>query len=135
MVQRHPARENPQQAAVRLDPALIEVLESAARLPQLVPDAVLLGDIEAGVRQLIRRVPLEVTELHLPSGVGVRVPTPDETLRITTFLIVRHNQVRDYLDVAALADRYGLDHAAGVLARIDELCADQHDGEGRGVAS
>jgi hypothetical protein len=176
---------------VHLRPELLEVLESAARLQQLVPDAVLvggsaaaayaghrlsfdhdhvindlrdrfdvvlealesegewvtnrvrpgkiilgqLGDIEAGVRQLIRRTPLEVAEMRLPSGASVRVPTPDETLRIKAFMIVKRNQVRDYLDVAALADRYGLEHAASVLDRIDDFYADQHDGEGRGVAS
>ena len=180
-------REDP---GATLDPALVEVLESAARLQQLVPDAVLvggsaaaayaghrvsfdhdhvledlrsrfdvvlealesegdwvtnrvqpgkiilgrLGDIEAGVRQLIRRTPLEVTELRLPSGASVRVPTAEETLRIKAFLIVRRNQVRDYLDVAALADRYGIAHAAAVLSRIDDYYADQHD-DGDGVAS
>ena len=143
---------------------LVRVLESAARLQEIVPDAVLvvgsaaalwanhrssfdhdhvladlstrfdavleaieatdgwvtnrvtpgkiilgdLGDIESGIRQLIRNRPLEVTEVSLPSGHVLRVPTPDETLRIKGYLIVRRNQVRDYLDVAALADRYGL---------------------------
>jgi len=47
---------------------------------------------------------------------------------------VRRNQTRDYLDVAALADRYGLHEAAEVLARIDDYYADQHGG-GRGVAA
>lgn len=176
--------------ASTLDPGLIAVLESAARLQALVPDAILvggsaaaayaghrlsfdhdhvladlrerfevvlealesegewvtnrvrpgkiilgrIGDIEAGVRQLIRRTPLEVAELRLPSGATVRVPTPDETLRIKAFLIVRRNQVRDYLDVVALADRYGVEHAASVLRRMDNFYADQHGG-GDGVAS
>ena len=65
----------------------------------------------------------------------MRVPTPDETLRGKAFLIVKRNQVRDYLDVAALADQYGIDHAATVLARIDDFYADQHDGQGQGLAS
>lgn len=47
---------------------------------------------------------------------------------------MRRNQTRDYLDVAALADRYGIHAAAGVLARIDDYYADQHGG-GRGVAA
>jgi hypothetical protein len=171
-------------------PSLDDVLESAARLQEVVPDAVLvggsaaawhaghrisfdhdhvladlrdrfdivleaiertdgwvtnrvvpgkiilgeLGDIEAGVRQMIRRRPLEVTEVELPSGRRVRVPTLDEILRVKAFLIVRRNQTRDYLDVAALADHAGLDHAASVLARMDAYYADQH-GEGDGVAS
>jgi len=47
---------------------------------------------------------------------------------------VRRNQTRDYLDVAALADRQGLHEAAGILARIDDYYEDQHGG-GRGVAA
>jgi hypothetical protein len=35
---------------------------------------------------------------------------------------------------AALADRYGLHEAAGILARIDHYYTDQHGG-GRGVAA
>jgi hypothetical protein len=171
-------------------PELLAVLESASRLQQKVPDAVLvggsaaalyaghrdsydhdhvltdlrdrfdvvlealeaegdwvtnrvvpgkiilgqLGDIEAGVRQLIRLRPLETTRVTLPSGRELTVPTGEETLRIKGFLIVRRNQTRDYLDVAALADRYGMHEAAGVLARIDDYYADQHGG-GRGVAA
>jgi hypothetical protein len=93
-----------------------------------------LGDIEAGVRQLIRARPLETAEVLLPSERTLRVPTAEETLRIKGFLVVRRNQTRDYLDVAALADRYGIEAAAEVLARIDEYYADQHQG-GHGVAA
>lgn len=93
-----------------------------------------LGDIEAGVRQMIRTRPLEVDQLTLPSGRALRVPTADETLRIKGFLIVGRNQTRDYLDVAGLTYRCGTGHAAGVLAGIDEYYQDQH-GEGRGVAA
>jgi diaminopimelate decarboxylase len=170
--------------------ALRTVLESAARLQELVPDAVLvggsaaalyaghrdsfdhdhvmtdlagrfdrvlealesegewvtnrvqpgkiilgqLGDVEAGVRQMIRKRPLETTQLILPSGRTLRVPTADETLRIKAFLVVRRNQTRDYLDVAALAERYGVDESADVLSNIDDYYADQH-GNGRGVAA
>jgi hypothetical protein len=170
---------------------LVRVLESAARLQEAVPDAVLvggsaaalwanhrssfdhdhvledlstrfdavleaieatdgwvtnrvtpgkiilgdLGDIESGVRQLIRNRPLEVTEVSLPSGHLLRVPTPDEALRIKGYLIVRRNQVRDYLDVAALADRYGIAHAAGVLQHIDVYYSDQRGPESQDVAT
>jgi len=171
-------------------PELLAVLESASRLQQVVPDAVLvggsaaalyaghrdsydhdhvladlrdrfevvlealesegewvtnrvvpgkvilgqLGDIEAGVRQMIRTRPLETTHVMLPSGRRLTVPTAEETLRIKGFLIVRRNQTRDYLDVAALADRYGLDQAAVALAEIDGYYADQH-AAGSGVAA
>jgi len=172
-------------------PDLVRVLESAARLQAVVPDAVLvggsaaalwashrtsfdhdhaladlnsrfdtvleaiettegwvtnrvtpgkvilgeLGEIESGVRQLIRSKPLEVTEVKLPSGQELRVPTPEETLRIKGYLIVRRNQVRDYLDVAALSDRYGMPHSARVLAGIDQYYSDQRGAGAEGVAT
>jgi len=170
---------------------LVRVLESAARLQEVVPDAVLvggsaaalwanhrssyyhdhvlqdlsarfdavleaieatdgwvtnrvtlgkiilgeLGDIESGVRQLIRNRPLEVTEVTLPSGHVLRVPTPDETLRIKGYLVVRRNQVRDYLDVAALSDRYGISRSADVLGHIDAYYSDQRGAGPKGVAT
>ena len=94
-----------------------------------------LGDIESGVRQLIRNKPLEVTQVTLPSGHVLRVPTPDETLRIKGYLIVRRNQVRDYLDVAALSDRCGIPHSANVLGHIDAYYSDQRGPESEGVAT
>jgi len=93
-----------------------------------------LGDIEAGVRQLIRARPLEAVEISLASGRTLRAPTAAETLRVKAFLIVRRNQVRDYLDVAALSDRCGLAQAAAILSDIDEYYADQR-GDGPAVAT
>jgi hypothetical protein len=83
---------------------------------------------------MIRKVPLEVATAAVPSGGEVTVPTIEETLRIKAFLVVRRNQTRDYLDLAALAERLGPDRAAEALARIDDYYADQH-GAGDGVAS
>jgi len=97
---------------------------------RVTPGKVILGNldgIEAGVRQMIRKAPLEVTKVSVPSGGEVTVPTIEETLRIKAFLAVRRNQTRDYLDLAALADRLGAEQAADVLARIDEYYADQAD--------
>lgn len=166
-------------------PSLARVLASAARLQQLVPDAVLvggtavaihvghrlfdddhvladlverfdtvlealeregdwvtnrvahgkiilgeLGGIETGLRQLIRARPLETELFELPGGQIITVPTVDECARIKAFLIVKRNQVRDYLDVAAIADKYGIDHTAAVLARIDDYYADQAPQDG-----
>jgi ribosomal protein S18 acetylase RimI-like enzyme len=118
---------------------VLEALESEGEwvTNRVVPGKVILGqlgDIEAGVRQMIRTRPLETTQVRLPSGRMLTVPTAEETLRVKGFLIVRRNQTRDYLDVAALADGYGLHDAAGVLARIDDYYTDQH-GRGRGVAA
>lgn len=94
-----------------------------------------LGDIESGVRQLIRKEPLEVVEVALPSGQMLRVPTPEETLRIKGYLVVRRNQVRDYIDVAALSDQMGIPHAAQVLRDIDRFYADQRPPGSQGVAT
>lgn len=169
-----------------MSPQLLAVLESAARLQELIPDAVLvggsaaalyaghrdsfdhdhvltdlhnrfdivlealesdgewvtnrvtpgriilgqLGDIEAGVRQMIRLRPLETTDVVLPSGRHVRVPTADEALRIKAFLIIRRNRTRDYIDVVALAARHGVDHASAILSAIDDYYADQHNRAG-----
>jgi len=165
--------------------ALIRVLESAARLQQLVPDAVLvggsaaawhaghrisfdhdhvlvdlkqrfdavlegletdpefvlnraahgkiilgeLGGIETGVRQMIRKVPLETERIALPSGHTLVVPTIAEALRIKAYLALKRNQTRDYLDIAALASDMGNDNAARVLRDIDRFYADVDRGD------
>lgn len=104
---------------------------------RVTPGKVILGNldgIEAGVRQMIRKTPLEVATVSVPSSGEVTVPTVEETLRIKAFLVVRRNQTRDYLDLAALADRLGVEKAPSVLGGIDEYYADQA-GEGDGVAS
>ena len=95
---------------------------------RVTPGKVILGNldgIESGIRQMIRTVPLETATLRLPSGALLTVPTADETLRIKAFLVVRRNQTRDYLDVAALADRAAISHAAEVLVHLDAFYADQ----------
>ena len=103
---------------------------------RVTPGKVILGNldgIEAGVRQMIRKRPLEIAEVELPSGGKVTVPTLEETLRIKAFLLVRRNQTRDYLDLAALSEHLEAS-AAAVLTQIDDYYADQHE-EGAGVAS
>ena len=102
---------------------------------RLVPNKLILGrigDIEVGVRQLIRNIPLEVAEYQLPSGGILRVPTPEETLRIKAYLLVVRNQTRDYLDVAALSDWGGIKWAAVTLADIGRFYSAQQE---EGVSS
>lgn len=99
---------------------------------RLVPGKIILGElggIETGVRQMIRARPLEVEKVLLPSGATLVVPTIEEALRIKAFLIVRRNQVRDYLDVAALSDRLGVEPAGTLLAAIDEYYVDDRSSE------
>ncbi len=176
-------------ASEGLPDGLEEVLESAARLQRLVPDAVLvggsaaayyarhrmstdhdhiledlrdrfdlvldaldregdfvlnravpgkiilgeLGGIEAGVRQMIRTRPLEVQRVRLRSGAEVTVPTLEEIARIKGYLIVKRNQMRDYLDVAALSGRFSAETIGPVLAQIDEFYADPSHADDRPV--
>ncbi|MDP1804344.1 MAG: hypothetical protein Q8K72_04195, partial [Acidimicrobiales bacterium] len=82
-----------------------------------------LGGIETGVREMIRRRPLEVEEVPLGNRV-LRVPTLEEILRIKAWLVVTRNRTRDYLDAAALSDRIGTGPAGRVLARMDEFYAE-----------
>ena len=84
---------------------------------------VILGsfeNIETGLRQLRRCRPLETERLALPEGKTLVVPTLDEILRVKAFLITNRNQTRDFLDVAALADRFGMAWGARVLSLIDQ---------------
>lgn len=164
-------------------PALQRVLESAARLQGLVPDAVLVGGsaaalhaghrdsldhdhvladladryaevldaveasdgwatsvrasrppltimgsldgIQAGLRQMRRTRPLETCEVTVAPGSTVTAPTADESLRIKAYLVVQRNAVRDYLDVVALADAVGVDHAIEILRAIDDYYDDR----------
>ncbi|MGC2374292.1 MAG: hypothetical protein WA484_10500 [Solirubrobacteraceae bacterium] len=82
-----------------------------------------LGGIETGVRQLLRSRPLETTDMEV-RGKRLVVPTAEEILRIKAWLALSRNQTRDYLDIAALADRIGLDEAAAALEVIDDYYAD-----------
>ena len=86
-----------------------------------------LGGIEASLRQLRRRRPLETQEVHIGETYVVRVPTAAETLRVKAYLVVQRNQVRDYLDVVALADRYGPASSADVLVSIDDYYLDRSE--------
>ena len=166
------------------------VLEAAARLQELVPDAVLVGGtaaayhashrvsfdddhvvaelterfdhvlraledtegwitarvkrpvlilgsldgVETGVRNLIRRRPLEVEEVTIGSR-QVRVPTLVEITRIKAWLCLIRNATRDYLDFVALADRLGPEKAADVVVLMDSYYADQQGEGGRRIAT
>lgn len=97
------------------------------------PPKTILGmesGFEAGLRQLRRQHPLEVTTVRLPSGAELVIPTHDEILRIKAYLIVNRNQVRDYLDTAALAESLGIDHARAVLQRIDNFYTELSNTDG-----
>jgi hypothetical protein len=93
-----------------------------------------LDGVETGVRNLIRRRPLEVEEVVLGSR-KVRVPTLEEMARIKAWLCLLRNATRDYLDFVALADRLGEAAAADVVLAMDEYYADQQGTGGRRIAT
>ncbi len=155
-------------------PDFDDVLEAAARLQELFPDAVSFDDdhvladlrgrfeevlqaleqtdgwvtarvrppvlilgrldgIETGIRQLIRRKPLEVEVVKVGQR-RLRVPTLAEILRIKAWLVLRRNATRDYLDLVALAERLGTE-APHVVLTLDEFYADQVGAGGARVAT
>lgn len=167
-----------------------EVLEAAARLQELVPDAVLVGGtaaahhaghrmsldddhvvadlksrfdeiladleatqgwitarvrrpvlilgrldgVETGVRNLIRRRPLEVEQVQIGRR-AVQVPTLAEIFRIKAWLCLIRNATRDYLDTAALGARLGEDSSVSQVIAMDDYYADQIGPGGRRIAT
>lgn len=89
-----------------------------------------LGGIEAGIRQMRRARPLETCEVVIEPGLIVVAPTVAESLRIKAYLVVQRNQVRDYLDVVALAEHMGLDESVRVLSDIDAFYEDRSEQTG-----
>ena len=83
-----------------------------------------LDGVETGVRNLIRRRPLEVEQVHVGDR-ALRVPTLAEIFRIKAWLCLIRNATRDYLDCAALADRLGEDASVSVVVAMDDYYADQ----------
>jgi len=101
------------------------------------PTVLILGSldgVETGVRQLIRRKPLEVEQIRVGERT-LRVPTLDEILRIKAWLALRRNATRDYLDLVALAERMGRKEAASVIIGMDEYYEDQMGPDGKRVAT
>lgn len=84
-----------------------------------------LGGIEAGLRQMRRKRPLETCEIEVAPGKTVVAPTAAEALRVKAYLVVQRNAVRDYLDVVALSTHIGEDAAVKVLADIDSYYVDR----------
>lgn len=107
---------------------LLRLRESAALQQPVAPDTV-----EAGLRQLRRSVPLETEQVALPSGHQVTVPTLAEALRVKAYLVLQRNQVRDYLDVVALAEAIG-PAAPQILIDLDRYY-DDRDQDEESVAS
>jgi len=119
--------------------ALLEQLEARDdwvtaryRKPLLIPGS--LSGVETGLRQLRRTAPLETTTVATRWG-AVRVPTPEELLRINCWLALTRNQTRDYLDIVALAQILGDTRSVAALTLFDELYRDLYRADtGRDVS-
>ncbi|MBS4727831.1 MMPL family transporter [Mycobacterium sp. SM1] len=66
-----------------------------------------------------RRSPVETTNVQLPTGDRLQIPTCAETLRFKAYLIMCRNSSRDYAEFAELVDAVEPETAAAVLAGMD----------------
>jgi hypothetical protein len=119
--------------------AVLAVLEETrgwvtARVERPVMILGRLDGIETGVRNLVRRRPLEVEEIRVGRR-KVRVPTLPEITRIKAWLCLMRNATRDYLDFVALAARQGDERAAALVLELDDYYADQLGPGGRRIAT
>ena len=108
---------------------VLEQLENLAgwRTNRLKPPVMILGNFEGvdiGIRQLIRKQPLETVEKH-----GIRIPTEAEMCRIKAWLIVSRNATRDYLDFVALCDGFDEQGLVEAMAPFDTFYPQPPDSE------
>ncbi|VAZ70858.1 Heme uptake protein MmpL11 [Mycobacterium persicum] len=66
-----------------------------------------------------RRSPVETTNVQLPTGDRLLIPTGAETLRLKGYLIMSRNSSRDYAEFADMVEAMEPDTAAVVLAGMD----------------
>ncbi|MCV7424581.1 MMPL family transporter [Mycobacterium yunnanensis] len=66
-----------------------------------------------------RRGPMETTNVLLPTGDRLEIPTGAETLRLKCYLIMCRNNARDYAEFADLVESMETQTAAVVLAEMD----------------
>jgi uncharacterized membrane protein YdfJ with MMPL/SSD domain len=77
-------------------------------------------DADADARQHYeRRSPVETTNVQLPTGDRLLIPTGAEALRLKGYLIMRRNARRDYAEFADMVNTIDPETAAVVLAGMD----------------
>jgi len=104
----------------RLELAL-DALEAAAQIEN--------GTTAPAVRRL---APIETTNVQLPTGDRLQIPTGAETLRLKGFLLLTRNSKRDYQEFADLVDTMQPSTAAVVLAALDRYYCVQPSAGGSG---
>lgn len=79
-----------------------------------------------GEKPPIERIsPMETTNVLLPTGDRLQIPTGAETLRLKSFLMLQRNSVRDYHEFAELVDSMDTNTAAEVLTGMDRYYCGQ----------
>ncbi|MEZ0339064.1 MMPL family transporter [Mycobacterium sp. pV006] len=84
-----------------------------------------VGVAAAGEGLLTRRAPLETTNVLLPTGDRLQIPTGAETLRLKGYLMMQRNTARDFREFADLVESMDVRTAAEVLANIDRYYCGQ----------
>lgn len=96
------------------------------------PPKLILGNfqgVETGIRQLMRRRPLETEQIVIAGKRSITVPTLAEMLRTKAWMIVSRNTTRDFIDFAALAERLGAESSVRILIDFDDYYSDLIRGE------
>ena len=73
-----------------------------------------------------RLTPVETTNVQLPTGDRLQIPTGAETLRLKSYLIMCRNSARDYAEFADLVDSMETQTAAVVLSGMDRYYCGRH---------
>jgi heme transporter len=73
-----------------------------------------------------RRSPMETTNVQLPTGDRLQIPTGAETLRLKSYLVMCRNSTKDFAEFAELVDSMETHTAAVVLAAMDRYYSGDH---------
>jgi heme transporter len=92
--------------------------------------SVALEALEVDAHNLVatveRRSPVETTNIQLPTGDRLQIPTGAETLRLKGYLLMCRNSSRDFAEFAELVASMDIETAASVLAGMDQYyCGEQ----------
>ncbi|KKE98334.1 MMPL family transporter [Mycolicibacterium obuense] len=94
-------------------------------LDALAVERSMSADMHAGRTPLERTSPLETTNVLLPTGDRLQIPTGAETLRLTSYLIMERNSSRDFSEFAELVASMDTQTAAEVLTGMDRYYSGQ----------
>ncbi len=89
-------------------------------------DALHTADAATDHAPIQRLGPMETTNVQLPTGDRLQIPTGAETLRLKSYLLMCRNSTRDFTEFAELVDCMDTRTAAVVLAGMDRYYCGQH---------